>query len=93
MMAYLRNPLDLRLGVSGGSLPLPRGRLAGAMALRINIDAAITIGVLLIASVKAQLVIRYFMEVRSAPRWLKRTTYGWNIALLFLLLWIYSQSL
>jgi len=58
-----------------------------------QLDAAVTLTVLLIASVKAQLVIQYFMEVRSAPRWLKRTAYGWNIALLILLLATYWLSL
>jgi hypothetical protein len=33
------------------------------------------------------------MEVRSAPRWLQRTVYGWNIALLSLLLLCYGLSL
>lgn len=66
------------------------GRSGGA-AFQIN--AAITLGVLLIASIKAQLVIQYFMEVRSAPRWLKRTAYGWNLGLLLLLLGIYWSSL
>jgi len=92
MTAYLRNPLTyvwaFLAAITIASWSIGRGH-----GVAYHIDAAITIGVLLIASVKAQLVIRYFMEVRSAPRWLKRTTYGWNIALLFLLLWIYSQSL
>lgn len=54
-----------------------------------QLDAAVTLTVLLMASVKAQLVIQYFMEVRSAPRWLKQTAYGWNIGLLLLLLGVY----
>ena len=56
-------------------------------------DAAITIGVLLMAALKAHLVIHHFMEVRDASAWLKRTAYGWNIALLCLLLLIYSLAL
>jgi cytochrome c oxidase subunit IV len=92
MTAYLRNPLTyvwaFLAAITVASWSIGRGHGAA-----YQIDAAITIGVLLIASIKAQLVIRYFMEVRFAPRWLKRTTYGWNIALLCLLLWFYSQSL
>ena len=91
-MAYIRNPLTyvwaFLVAITVASWSIGRGH-----GVAYQIDAAITIGVLLIAFVKAQLVIRYFMEVRSAPRWLKRTTYGWNIALLCLLLWFYSQSL
>ncbi|RLT97043.1 MAG: hypothetical protein D9N11_14800 [Ketobacter sp.] len=54
-----------------------------------QLDAMVTLTVLLMASVKAQLVIQYFMEVRSAPRWLKQTAYGWNIGLLLLLTGVY----
>ena len=54
-----------------------------------HLDAVVTLTVLLIASIKAQLVIQYFMEVRSAPRWLKHTAYGWNIGLLLLLSGVY----
>ena len=57
-----------------------------------QLDAAVTLTVLLMASVKAQLVIQYFMEVRSAPRWLKQTACGWNIGLLLLLLGVYCFS-
>ncbi len=52
-------------------------------------DAAVTVGVLLIAAVKTQLVIRYFMEVRFAPIWLKRTTYGLVIVIFGLLVAFY----
>ena len=37
----------------------------------------ITGGVLLLALVKARLVIRYFMEVRFAPRWLRLCCDAW----------------
>ena len=39
-------------------------------------DAVVTVCVLLIAAMKTLLVIRYFMEVRVAPSWLKMCTYG-----------------
>ena len=48
-------------------------------------SAAVTISVLLIAAIKTQLVIRYFMEVRFAPGWLKRCTYG-LVSITFVLL-------
>lgn len=50
-----------------------------------HIDWTITLGVLLVAAVKVRLVIQYFMEVRSAPSWLKWTCDGW-LALLFVAL-------
>ncbi len=48
---------------------------------------------LLIAAVKAYLVIWHFMEVRRAPVWLKVTTGGWVLALFALLLGFYFASL
>jgi hypothetical protein len=39
----------------------------------------ITAGVLLFALIKSRLVIRYFMEVRFAPRWLRLTCDLWLI--------------
>jgi cytochrome c oxidase subunit IV len=90
--AYLRNRLTyvwaFLAAITVASWSIGRGH-----GVAYQLDAAITIGVLLIAAVKAQLVIRFFMEVRSAPRWLKRTAYGWNIALLCLLLVFYWLSL
>ena len=50
-----------------------------------HVDQVITVGVLLVAAVKARLVILYFMEVRHAPSWLKWTCNGW-LVLLFLAL-------
>ena len=39
--------------------------------------ALITAGVLSFALIKSRLVIRYFMEVRFAPRWLRLTCDVW----------------
>lgn len=92
MMAYLRNPLTLvwafLVAITVASWAIGRGQ-----GVAYQIDVAITSGVLVIAAVKAQLVVRYFMEVRFAPPWLKRTVYGWNITLLCLLLLCYALSL
>lgn len=41
----------------------------------------ITVAVILLAFIKGRMIIRYFMEVRTAPRWLKLTTDAWLIAL------------
>jgi len=50
-----------------------------------HVDRIITMGVLLVAAIKARLVIQYFMEVRHAPSWLRWTCDGW-ITVLFLAL-------
>ena len=51
----------------------------------------ITIAVLAIGFIKARLIIRYFMEVRTAPRWLRIATDVWLVvlwgAILALYLW------
>jgi uncharacterized membrane protein len=59
----------------------------GGASLQIN--TTVTLVVLLIAAVKAQLVIWHFMEVRRAPVWLKTTTSGWVVGLFALLLGFY----
>jgi hypothetical protein len=58
-----------------------------------QINTTVTTAVLLIAAVKAYLVIRHFMEVRRAPLWLKATTSGWVLGLFTLLLSFYFASL
>jgi hypothetical protein len=49
----------------------------------------ITVGVLAIGLVKARLIIRHFMEVRTAPMWLRRFTDVWLIVLWGTILTIY----
>ncbi|OBI40672.1 prokaryotic cytochrome C oxidase subunit IV family protein [Mycobacterium kyorinense] len=50
---------------------------------------AITIAVLALALVKAHLIIANFMEVRTAPWWLRLSTDGWLLALWGAILAIY----
>lgn len=84
MSAYLHNRLTyvwaLLTAITLLSWGLGRGQGAD-----YQVDALITVGVLLIAAVKAQFVIMYFMEVRNSAAWLKKVAYGW-VAVLFLLL-------
>ena len=56
-----------------------------------EINGTVTFGVLIIAAIKAQLVIHYFMDVRHAPAWLKRVTISWVVILMSLLLVIYKS--
>lgn len=41
----------------------------------------ITAVVLVLALIKSRLIIRHFMEVRTAPRWLRLATDGWLVVL------------
>jgi len=50
-----------------------------------QINHVITYSVLLIAAIKSRLVMRYFMEVRHAPSWLKWSCDGW-LGFVFLML-------
>ncbi|MFB4306235.1 cytochrome C oxidase subunit IV family protein [Actinomadura sp. GTD37] len=45
--------------------------------------------IVIIAFVKCRLILRYFMEVRHAPRWLRHTTDAWLAVLWLTLLTIY----
>jgi cytochrome c oxidase subunit IV len=57
------------------------------------VNATVTVVVLAIAAVKTQLVISYFMEVRSAPRWLRVRMSSWLVALFALLMGCYFVTL
>lgn len=52
-------------------------------------STAITAVVLALTFVKCRLIIRHFMEVRTAPAWLKHATDGWLTALLTTVFVIY----
>jgi hypothetical protein len=45
--------------------------------------------VVVLAAIKGRLIIRYFMEVRHAPRWLQRATDAWLAVLWIALFSIY----
>lgn len=45
--------------------------------------------VLALAAVKCRLIIRTFMEVRGAPRWLQWATDGWLVTLIATVLVLY----
>jgi hypothetical protein len=49
----------------------------------------ITVAVLAIGVIKARLILSYFMEVRTAPTWLRALTDAWLIALWGAILAIY----
>jgi hypothetical protein len=49
----------------------------------------VTVVVLAIAGVKGRLILQEYMEVRTAPRWLRHLTDAWLAILLALLVGIY----
>jgi hypothetical protein len=49
----------------------------------------ITALVLALALIKSRLIIRYFMEVRTAPRWIKVASDAWLVALFGAVIVIY----
>ena len=64
---------------------LAPGHAGGAAVANVPI----TVAVVLLGFVKGRMIIRYFMEVRTAPRWLKIATDAWLIVLWATILAIY----
>jgi hypothetical protein len=92
MTALIRNPLTMVWALlTTVTIASSLIALDGGASHRIN--TAVTTVVLLIAALKAFLVMWHFMEVRRAPRWLKATTSGWVLALFTVLLTFYFTSL
>jgi caa(3)-type oxidase subunit IV len=57
----------------------------GAVAPNIEVTVAVMVG----AFIKCRLVIRYFMEVGTAPQWLQIATDSWLLILWLTVLGIY----
>ena len=91
MTSLIRNPLTivwvLLTAVTIVSWLVSRD---GGAAHQLN--ATVTTVVLLIAAVKAQLVIWHFMEVRRAPVWLKAVTSGWVVVVIAAMLGVYFAA-
>lgn len=88
MTTYIRNPLTMAWALLTAVTIVSwlTARDTGAAHV---VNATVTVVVLLIAAVKSQLVIWYFMEVRHAPLWLKAATAAWVLALFGALLGLY----
>jgi hypothetical protein len=92
MTSLIRNPLTIVWALlTTVTIVSSLVALDGGASHQIN--TTVTTVVLLIAAVKAFLVIWHFMEVRRAPSWLKLTTSGWVLALFALLLGFYFACL
>ena len=92
MTAYLRNNLTyvwaFLVAITIASWWVGRGQVEA-----FHINATITTTVLLIAAIKARLVIRHFMEVQHGPLWLKRACDGWLAFVFLMMLGFYWASL
>lgn len=55
----------------------------------VTASTPITVLVLALTLIKSRVIMRYFMEVRSAPRWLQRACDGWLAVLFATILVIY----
>ncbi|MBW2942483.1 cytochrome C oxidase subunit IV family protein [Zhongshania aquimaris] len=91
MAEYLRNPL-CQVWAFLSAMTLASWWVSQG-GFEFNVNVLVTVTVLLVSALKVHLVVRYFMEVNVAPRWLKRTMNAWLIVLLALLLGFYFFSL
>jgi hypothetical protein len=92
MTSLIRNPLTIVWALLT-TVTIVSSLIALDGGASHQINTTVTTVVLLIAAVKAFLVIWHFMEVRRAPVWLKATTGGWVVALFALLFGFYFASL
>lgn len=76
------------VAITIGSSWLAPAHLAGT----VQPSTAITVVVVLLAAVKSRVIIQYFMEVRTAPRWLIRATDAWLAVLVAAVLGLYLVS-
>ena len=92
MTSYIRNPLTVVWAIAT-LITMVSWFISQDGGAAHVLNVSVTVGVLVFAAVKAQLVISYFMEVRDAPVWLRLTTTGWLTALFALLLGVYFSAL
>ncbi|MGE2715301.1 cytochrome C oxidase subunit IV family protein [Mycolicibacterium litorale] len=52
-------------------------------------NVPVTLAVVALAALKSRLIIRYFMEVRHAPRWLQLSTDAWLFVLCAAIIVVY----
>ena len=92
MTTYIRNPLTIVWALLS-AVTIASWLTARDGGATHQINVTVTVVVLLLAGLKAQLVIWHFMEVRTAPRWLKVVTSAWVVGLFTLLLGSYFATL
>jgi len=72
-------------GLTLASWALAPGRAQGSVVASVSI----TVVVLAMALIKSRLIIREFMEVRTAPGWLRAATDAWLVVMFGGILAIY----
>ncbi len=92
MTAYLRNPLTY-VWAFLTLITIASWWISRSSGAEFKINPAVTAGVLLIALIKSRLVLRYFMEVRTAPAWLRWVCDGWLMVAFGLIFAFYYVSL
>lgn len=92
MASYLRGPLTVvwlaLTGVTFLSWWIGSSGASGTLSLSLPI----TIGVIAIAVVKTRLVFWHFMELRSAPAWLRWSCDGWLAFLALMIIGLYGYG-
>lgn len=91
MTSSIRNPLTI-VWAFLTAITLASWWISQGSGASYHTNTAVTLSVLVIAVLKVHLVMRYFMEVRHAPPWLRRTADGWLILLFLLLSGLYLTS-
>jgi hypothetical protein len=88
-MSYVKNRLTVVWAILAGltlvSWALAPGHGSGA----VSASVPITVVVLAMALIKSRLIIGEFMEVRTAPSWLRLATDAWLVVLFGAVLAIY----
>jgi uncharacterized membrane protein len=87
---YLRNPMTYTWAFLAIATLI--GLLLGHDADAHQGSTWITAAILLIAVVKTRLVMRRFMEVRSAATWLKWACDTWLVYLFAMVLYLYGKN-
>lgn len=66
--------------------------IARNTGLEFHVDTVVSLSVFAIAAIKAHLLMGHFMEVRNAPKWLKKTCLGWLVFLFAMLSAFYLSA-
>jgi hypothetical protein len=74
--------------ITVGSWWLAPGHMHGPTTASVPI----TVAVVVLGAVKSRLIIRYFMEVRTAPAWLRIATDAWLVLFWVTVLAIYLHQ-
>jgi hypothetical protein len=92
MTAYLRGRLTLvwMLLVAGTFVSWWLGARGASGRLEVNVP--VTVGVVAIALIKTRFVFWHFMEVRTAPSWLRWNCDGWLAVLGLMLFTLYRYG-